>query len=491
MASKTLFFPGFAKVLFGRRPLSHRERRLKRAREGSFDSFAELFQKRLPEGRLNDLAFNGQNRRSRSYTASSTFWLFLWQILNPGAACRSAVQRLIAENASVKANKKGAQKTISQNTSAYCQARARLPLRLLLRLGRDLGLDAQRRVATSWQWCGRQVKVVDGTSASMPDTESNQRKWPQPSEQKAGCGFPVTEIIGIFCLHTGSMLNWVGGKLTEHEASLWRRLWRFLRPGDIILGDRAYCSYAAMAWLKERGVDTVFRMHQRRRSDFRQGKRLGEGDRLLTQPKPKNRTKVWDSMTWARLPKDMFVRMVKIKISCPGYRTKEIILYTTLLDPVSYPVEELAKLYLRRWQIELFFRDIKITNQMDVLRCKTPAMILRELAMHHIAYNLIRMVMTEAALTYDIEPHQLSFKGTLNAVQAYAAMLEGSRCSQARRKEVYDALLEVVAKDQLPIRPGRIEPRAKKRRPKNYQLLTRPRKEMKGISRRSISRKAS
>lgn len=491
MASTTSFFPGFAKVLFGRCPVSSGQKCLREARACSYDSFARLFQKHLPESRLNSFASGARNRRSRSYTLSSTFWLFLWQIIHPGASCRSAVQRLIAEAPRDQANVASSPKELSQNTSAYCQARARLPLRMLLRLGRYLGFEVQRRATTGWQWCGRQVKVVDGTSASMPDTESNQQKWPQPSGQKAGCGFPVTEIIGIFCLHTGSMLNWVAGKMTEHEASLWRRLWRFFRAGDIILGDRAYCSYAAMAWLKGRGVDSVFRMHQRRRSDFRCGKRLGKDDRLLTLSKPKMRSKIWDCTSWGQLPDELLVRMVRIRISHAGYRTNEVILYTTLLDPVAYPIEELAKLYMRRWQIELFFRDIKITNEMDVLRCKTATMIMRELAMHQIAYNLIRMVMTDAALTYDIEPHRLSFKGTLNAVQAFGSKLDGTSCTQKRREEIYEALIAVVARDLLPFRPERVEPRAKKRRPKNYQLLIKPRRRMKVIPHRSTYKKAS
>ena len=440
MHSKEPFLPGFAKLLFGRR----RSRHIQSIRRQSPDGVESLFSKWIPQERLYVLATQGANLRNRVFTPSVTFWAFLWQVLTPGASCRAALRNVQATT------KRRTGKAIHGNTSAYCQARLRLPVRSLIRLGHDLGIEIKRRSSTAWLWCGREVKVIDGTGVSMPDTKPNQKRWPQPSGQKEGCGFPTAEIVGVFCLHTGALLNWVQSKWSQHEASFWQRLWRFFKAGDIILGDRAYCSYASMVWLKERGVDTVCRMHQRRRSDFRQGKRLGEGDRLITLTKLKQRSRIWDVTRWKQLPSMANVRMVRLRMGRKGFRTTEVILYTTLLDPIEYPIEELAKLYLRRWQVEIYFRDIKISQEMDVLRCQTPGMIMREMAMNHMAYNLIRMMMTEAALTHGLDLRQISFKGSLDALRAFGSQLDSERHLEKQRLQIYNDLIDAIAFGQLP-----------------------------------------
>lgn len=325
------------------------------------------------------------------------------------------------------------------------------------------------------------MKVVDGTGVSMPDTPDNQRQWPQPSGQKAGCGFPVAGLVGLFCLHRGAMLHAVKATWKAHESPLWRRLWRFLDRGDVVLGDRAYCSYATMVLLHaRRGVDTVFRQHQSRKTDFRKGKGkgLGPGDRLITVPRPKTRVRSWDATAWSVLPAAFQMRMVRVEFRIPGHRVQSLVLLTTLLDPERYPAEELALLYLRRWRIELFFRDLKTTMRMDVLRCKTPHMVARELALHQIAYNMVRLLMQESALEHGIEAERISFKGALDAIGSYGGALDGPRPpGRARVETLRSALLEDMAADPLPARPGRREPRARKRRPKNYDLLPKPRHE--------------
>lgn len=490
MKKKSPFLPGFAKLLFGRRkarPLEALERSLAELRDSPAARLGQLLVGWLPADAFALKRSSGANSRHRQFTVHTTFWGFLWQVLTPGSSCRQVVQRLRA------CGQLGGGGEMEGTTSAYCQARARLPLRFLFRLGQQLADEALRRTPADWLWCGRTVKVVDGTGVSMPDTADNQRQWPQPTGQKRGCGFPVAGLAGLFCLHSGALLHTAKATRKAHESPLWRRLWRFLSPGDVVLGDRAYCSYASMVLLRERRrVDTVFRQHQRRRTDFRKGKRLGPGDRLVTVPRPKARPKSWDGTTWGSLPAEFPMRMVRVECRIPGHRVERLVLLTTLLDPARYPAEELALLYLRRWRIELFFRDIKTTMRMDVLRCKTPHMVARELAMHQIAYNMVRLLMQESALEHDLEAERLSFKGSLDALGDYGRALDGPRAPGRKEVEkVRAALTEAIAADPLPERPGRREPRAKKRRPKNFPLLTSPRHEYVEAAHRSNYRKAS
>jgi hypothetical protein len=334
-------------------------------------------------------------------------------------------------------------------------------------------------------WRGRRVKLVDGTTCSMPDTADNQDAYPQPSGQKAGCGFPMLKVVGLFSLATGALLHAVHGPVRLHDVQLFRQRWRHLTQGDVLLADRGFCSFGFLAALQQRGIDSLLRLHQARALDFRRGKRLGKADRQLEWAKPKRCPRTLSAEQFAALPDRLTVRQLRIKATLKGFRTPNLVLVTTLLDPVAYPAEALAALYLQRWGVELHFRELKTLMRLDVLRCRSPQMIHKELLMHFIAYNLVRAVMLQAALQHHVELSRLSFKGTLDALQAFAAVLQGAGLSVRQQAALESELLRLVAADPVRPRPGRVEPRAKKRRPKNYQLLTKPRRKMVLTQRRS------
>jgi Transposase DDE domain len=286
------------------------------------------------------------------------------------------------------------------------------------------------------------------------------------------------KLVGLFSLKSGALLHFARGSLRVHESQLFRQLWSHLGEGDIVLGDRAFCSFFAMASLLGRGVDSLVRLHQARQADFRRGKRLGKDDILIRWKKPGQRTAAWSPKEFAALPDTLTLRQIRLQLDIKGCRSRTIILVTTLLDAVAYPAEALAALYLKRWSVELHFREIKVTLALDLLRCLTPAMIEKELLLHIIAYNLVGSLMQRAALLHGLELCRMSFKGTLDTLRHFAQALHASEGKPRKQVELLTVMLEIIAADHLPDRPSRHEPRAKKRRPKNYHLLTKPRHQM-------------
>lgn len=414
----------------------------------------------------------GPNSRQRVYSLRITFWTFLWQILSPSSACRQAVRKVQAWFALLG----GPQ--VKEDDSPYCQARQRLPRTILERL---LGLTAQaaeQRARQTRRFHDRDVKVGDATFCSAPDTPDNRRAFPQSTNQKTGCGFPLVKLAALFSLTSGALLAVITGNKHRAELKLFRQLWKFLKKGDIFLADRAYCDYVTIVGLWLREIDTVLRLHHMRPHDFRKGKRLGKYDRLVTWRKPARRTRTATRRLWNSLPAQITLRLIRYPVTIPGFRSREIVLVTTLLDPVLYPVAELAALYARRWRIELFFRDIKTTMQMDLLSCRTPAMVYRELMMHLIAYNLIRCLMVQAASLYDADLERFSFKGAVDTLREFSPVIAQAR-NRKQKDELIDVMLSALVKDLLPVRPGRVEPRVRKRRPKPYPLMHQSRRELK------------
>ena len=343
----------------------------------------------------------------------------------------------------------------------------------------QIGHRLREEVSATITWCGRRVWLVDGTTCSMPDTPDLQAAFSQPDAQVPGCGFPVAKVVALFCWASGAVLAASIGPLWMSELQLWRELWSVLSPGEIVLGDRFYCSFYDIVGVMRRGCDAVFRLHQRRSEDFRQGKRLGKDDRRVTWRRPEwnARPRGMGRREWKALPKTLTVRLIRFGVDLPGFRCKTITVATTLLDPVTYPAESLAALYRDRWGIELRFRDIKTTMGMEVLRGKTADIVRKEIHMHLLAYNLIRCLMWQAAAQHGRALHRLSFAGTvdrLNAVEPYLQLYDGSY----RAEDLYALLLRWIADDLVPHRPNRLEPRAVKRRPKQYDLLNRPRHQM-------------
>jgi putative transposase len=314
----------------------------------------------------------GGTWKSIVYTPWLTFWAFFWQVLSPDRSCRSALKRLAAWM-----GLRG-QKLDDDDTSPYCKARARLPESALKRLMRQVGGDVHRQAPEQWRWCGRRVKVVDGSTAIMADTSANQKAYPQLASQQPGLGFPILRFVVIFCLATGSALELALGKYQGKqtgENALFRSLWDdAFEPDDVVLGDRYYCSYFDIALLKRRGVDSVFRLHQRRPCDFQLGQRLGKEDQVVEWLRPQRPTWMSENI-YNTIPETMKIRQVRIHVAKPGFRTRVLDLATTLLNPEIYTKSALGLLYRQRWHAELDLRSIKVVLGMDMLRCKTPEMV--------------------------------------------------------------------------------------------------------------------
>ena len=398
--------------------------------------------------------------RDRVYPPLRTLSLFIGQALSADGACQDAVARQLSERTSAGA------RSCSLNTGPYCKARQRLPLGLVVGLQRAIAQRLEQRSPRSWHWQGRAVKLLDGTTVSMPDTASNQETFPQSSEQKPGLGFPQARVVGLLSLGSGAALDWAmdacKGKGTGEQA-LFRELFDSLEAGDVVLADCLYCTYWIFAMLKARGVDLLTRQHARRGCDFRGGKRLGRGDHLVQWQRPR-RPDWMDEQTYRGIPETLCVREVKVN----GW-----ILSTTLLDARSTPGLELDRLYRSRWNIEVDFRSIKAVMGMDILRCKSPAMVRKEVAVHLLAYTLVRAVMAHAASTASVLARALSFKGSMQLLNAYHQQLRHN--VGARTAVMISHVVGAIRTLRLPWRPGRIEPRAIKRRPKPHRLLLVPR----------------
>jgi len=402
-----------------------------------------------------------------------TLWAFLGQVLDPDASCNRALARIQAHRARL------GLRAMSADTGGYCKARQRLPEQLLSTLCLDSGAALADRPRPEEFWFGRRVKVVDGSSASMPDTPANRAAWAQPSGQRPGCGLPVVAFVGVFCLATGALLALATGQWFDHDLSLFSFVRDAFVRGDIFLADRAFCSYAEVALLRRRGVDSVVRLHQRRRTDFRRGRILGLQDHVVSWDKPTRCPRGLRESDYRQLPDALSVREIRYRVDVAGFRTRRITLATTLLDAETYVPEALGELYFLRWDVEVDFRHIKTTMQMEHLRCKTPAMIRKEIWAHLLAYNLIRTMMWRAARIGPGRARRVSFQGTIQHVLSFRELGPPGR----DRTEEQDVLLRLVAHQIVPYRPHRIEPRVRKRRPKNYRLMTRPRSELQAMLR--------
>lgn len=399
-------------------------------------------------------------------------WAFIGQVLDPDQSCNRALARIQAYRARL------GLKPLSTDTGGYCKARKRLPEALFRQLFQRTGAGLSQNADARHLWCNRRVKVVDGSSSSMPDTPANQKTYPQPCMQKPGCGFPVVAFVGVFCLATGAALHLALGPWFLHDLSLFYFARHAFSAGDIMLADRGFCSYAEIALMQQRNVDTVMRLHQRRKTDFRRGRILGLEDHVVVWNKPLQCSQGLRQKDYRRLPATLTLREIRYRVAARGFRTREITLVTTLLDCERYNAESLADLYGQRWDVELDFRHLKTTMQMDVLRGKTPDIVRKEIWTHLLAYNLIRAVMWEAAETQDA-PRRISVKGTIQHVLSLRDLFVSHR--SIRRMSPWFTLLHLVAGQQVPCRPQRFEPRVKKRRPKNYPLMTKPRSQLKAV----------
>lgn len=419
----------------------------------------------------------GKSARERLYTRSRVFWFFLSQALSADGSCQESVQKFLAWLALEEG------KTASPNTAAYCKARVRLPMENLQRVCGDVMRTIQQAHEGQSPWCGREVKVVDGSGLSMPDTPENQEKFPQSRRAKPGCGFPEMRFVALFSLATGVLLHSTWASRYMSERALFRQLWEYLMPGDVVLGDRGFCGFREFFVLLDQGIDSVMRLHQRRSAGVRITKRIGPGDALVQWVKMKPCPKGFTKDLWAAVPNVLNLRHISFTVDIPGFRSQSITIATTLTNHRQFPATAFAELYRRRWCVELYFKDIKISLGMDILRCMTPEMVEKEVVMHIIAYNLIRATMIEAAQATQKPLERISFKGACQAIREWAPIL--AIVTQTALNNLYEAMLQAIGRAPVPHRPNRTEPRARKRRPKNYQLLNQPRHQFKEIPHRS------
>ncbi|MFC1636918.1 IS4 family transposase [Planctomycetota bacterium] len=397
-------------------------------------------------------------------------WAFVGQVLDPDQSCNQALARIQSHRLRL------GLKSVSTDTGGYCKARQRLPEQLFKKLFQQTGQTLTRQAAGKDLWHGRHVKVVDGSHCSMPDTPANQKAFGQPPGQSPGCGFPTLAFVGVFCLATGVAIECALGGWVLHDLSLFCLVRTAFEAGDILLADRGFCCYVEMALMQKQSVDTVVRLHQRRKTDFRRGRILGIEDHIVTWTKPQNPPRRVKKKDFYCLPEMLEVREIRYRVDVKGFRTQEITLATTLLDAQAYPPDDLADLYFQRWGVELDFRHIKITLQMDVLRCKSPQMVRKELWCHLLAYNLIRHLMWEAEQTKAGCARCSSFKGTIQYLISFRAFFAVT--TRQQKKVLLNQLLDLVATQEVPCRPHRLEPRVKKRRPKKYNLMNKPRVEL-------------
>jgi len=407
----------------------------------------------------------GHSWRKRLLDPVTTIYLFLLQILHGNTACQHVVHF--------------GRWTFSD--SAYCQARKRLPLRVFYRLLEWITQASRRATASGHRWFGHRVWVMDGSSFSMPDTPELQAAFGQPTGQQPGCGFPVAKWLALFDVATGMLLRSSTAPLRSHEMSRCAAISQGAEPGDIVMGDRGLSSYAHLAILAGRYVHGLFRLHQRRAVDagpvrVRAGARefdsptglpgsrwtpvRGESDQIVVWHKPKIKPTWMSAEEYAALPAELTVRVLRYRVESPGFRVGEVTVVTTLLDAAAYPAEEVAMLYFRRWLVEVNFKHIKITMKMDILRCETVDGVLKELAMFALVYNLVRSVTTESAWAQGVAPERISVIDTIR----WLIGPEGDG--------------DVTVLKVNPARPGRVEPRVVKRRPKQYYRMTIPRSEL-------------
>lgn len=414
----------------------------------------------IPTDLINQLIEKEKNSfRDRIFNPLVTLSMFLFQVTHSDQSCRNAVADYISTFGLMD------DKPCSYSTGSYCKARNRLSESLCKDLLIESGKASIKNIQDNWKWKNFNVKLVDGTTITMPDTPENQQEYPQPASQKPGLGFPIIRLVTITSLSTGIVLDyaispWRGKETGEH--ALFREMFDGLEQDDIVLADRYYCSYFLIAYLQMNQINAVFQQHASRKTDFRRGKRLGVKDHLINWKKPA-RPKWMGKETYEQMPSEITVRETK---------TKSIVIVSTFLDPKLIKRSELAELYTQRWLIEVDLKFIKEVMKMDILRCKTPSMIRKEMSIHLLAYNLIRDVIAKAASKHCLEPRDISFKATLQLLcssQSLLALMDEDNLQKANK-----TILAKIIQHKIGNRPGRSNPREVKRRPKPY-----PRKQTK------------
>ena len=437
------------------------------------DSLALPFEQVLPSAVMQQvLEEQGVSYRQTLYTPIVVVWAWMSQVLDSDKSLSNAVSRVIAWLAAA------GEEVPSADTGGYSKARKRLPLPVLKLLLKRTAVALQAEVKLEQRWCGRRVKAYDGTTVTMSDTPANQKHYPQHSNQLVGCGFPLAKLVVWFCVTTGAVLEVAIAAFTTSEWEMARQLYATLQPDDVVVADSAYGTYVDLALVRSANADAVFRKHHARHCDFRRGKKLGIGDHKVLWQRPQQCPHSMTRADFEALPTSIEVREVHVLIQRPGFRPKEVIVVTTLVDPKRYPKAKLAQLYQLRWQAtEVNFKHLKTTLKMETIFAKTPEMVQKEIWMHLLAYNLLRTLMWQSAHHADVPPLRISLQGTRQQFNQFRPDL-----AQASAKNcycLYAILLNVISDQLVPLRPNRAEPRVTKRRPKSFPRMQQPRSVLK------------
>ena len=430
----------------------------------SFLQFEKLpFNDFFPAKTIAAIIANTPHKRTSVFSPLITLKAFIFQVLSDDSSCKLAVASVLVDRLSQ------GQSANSINTGPYCKARQRLPLTQMVQAVLTTGSSLHQQSAEAWRWHGLNVVLVDGTTVLMPDTPKNQAVFPQQSNQKPGLGFPIARLVALISLATGAVIDYrmgaYQGKGTG-ETSLFSQMLNMLLTGDLLLGDRYYCTFAIIALMQAKGIPVLFPLHANKKADFRQDCKLGAKDHQVEWKKPKRKPVWMTELDYADLPEVITIREFKVK---------GVVYVTTLLNTKQFNKQELASIYKERWKIESDFLAIKTHMGMDMLRCKTPEMVQKEIAVHLLAYNIIRGNLAQAAVMNNIIPRQLSFRSAVQLVcQATKQMtvLTGKRLAHALL-----ALLKAMASTSIGLQKRKNQPRAIKRRPKPFPLLTVPRRE--------------
>lgn len=471
MLTKSPFLSGFPTLLFGRAKTSAQQLisgRLASLRSRAPAPLARLLSAEIPPELL---AAHDESKRQRVYDNVTMFWTFLSQVLSEDSSCARAV-------AGVQQWRRKTGRSIpGPDTGAFVEARQKLPLDMLKAVHAHLYAELGQHAGEGTRWRGLNIEAIDGTSAQMPDTPENQKAYPQPASQAEGCGFPAIKLCGLVNLGHGGLGDFASGRENSGEMRGFDAHLGQLEKGDMLVGDRLYSSYEAIARLKGNGAEYTGRNHQARKIDFRRGRRLGRDERLLAWKKPRVQPPLSQlpEEEWAALPEKMEMRIIRTRKRDRQGNPKTMYVVSTLTDPDQYPAEEIASIYKHRWEIELRFRDIKTTMGMEMLRTRTPRMIEKEILMNMIAYNLIKLLSYKAASGSGGSARRIGYKGVLQTLAESTARDDGkSYRPKVLAREKAD-LLERIGEREVRERPGRNEPRKKKRRPKSYGWLKRPR----------------
>ena len=425
------------------------------------------FEKALSEKELRRaIEKQGLKFRNRIFTPVITIWAFLSQILEKGS-CREATKRI----QSFWVSKDPQAKKLSKN-SGYCEARKRLPEKLLKTLVTDVGCKISNLAKAEHLWCGRRVKVIDGTGLTVDDTEKNRTKYDQGPNQKPGCGFPMVKVTAMFCLATGAVLRATISHFNTSEYRLFPKLYQHLSPSDVVLGDRGCFSYVQLCKVLAKTSDFVFRFPTGKKIKLCNEMRVHKNDHLVTWVKPRRYGGcILNKIEYALLPSSLTLRMVTFRVDVPGYRTEHITIMTSLLDFKMYSQQQIASLFMRRWQVEINIRHLKTMMEMEHISSKTPDMVRKQFWAYLLAYNLIRRIMLETGLLHNVDPLRVSFKGTIDSIRAYASDMSHASSEQSL-KALFDMFYWDLATDLIPLRPFRVHPRALKRRKKDFPCLT-------------------